>query len=960
MASRSLLLLTLLALATPTAGRSEDVCSPTSRRLCLHDGRFAAQVSWRDAAGNAGTARAVALGEKAGYFTFFGPENVEVLVKVVDGTAVNGRFWVFAGSLTRTEVTLRVDDLLTKQRRSYRQPLGQQASLADTRAFPSEASSVSSPVLDTPLWVGPRSSPGPRDHSPPEDGPDAAACEAGPQALCLVGGRFRATVRWRRQEGEAYGGAGAQTLTDDAGLFTFFSPGNPELIVKMVDGRSVNAGFWVFAAALSDVEYELEVLDTGSGRVRLYSNPRGRVAAFSDTAAFFESAQAPLAPVIAEPEEDGALISPFDVHMETGPFQDPDLEDEHYCSDFELWHTPDDEALVERVWSAGCVRGGEKVHIHLGDGTFEGSRREVRFLQVDAPHTLRVRYRDSTGVWGPWAERHFVTEIVVNVSPLRLAAVAPSPAPRWVDSEGDAVVLRADGVRQPATLLLESIDGEVLWRFRELDGTANASTSGTVLSAPAALKLRLLASDISVLELPESRIELTDASGGKHVVYLPASSVRRWKEKTFWVSSNGSTFRKNLNEEEVGVADLARHTARPFAARQPGFAVELVASGLRMPVTIAFVPSPSGRPQDPLFYVSELYGIIQVVRHDGGMSPYVTGLLNFNPTGNFPGTGEIGLTGLLVEPVTGDLLASVVYRREASGGDSPAPFFGRVIRLESDDGGLTAAGAPSVVFDTFPDELLASHMISNLTLGPDGKLYVHVGDGFEPAKASDLDHYLGKILRMELDGTPPIDNPFYDADDGISPADYVYAYGFRNPFGGAWRARDGFLYEVENGPVIDRMAKVIPGRGYGWDGDSDGVGSNEEMLTGALYNWGPPPHAPVSIVFVEPELFDGSGFSAERMGRAYVSEFGQAYIPGPIDTGKRIVELTLSDAGRLLGKPRTLVEYEGHGRASVAGLAAGPDGLYFTDFFADTTRQRNPIARGARVWRLRWLAPDTP
>ena len=71
---------------------------------------------------------------------------------------------------------------------------------------------------------------------------------------------------------------------------------------------------------------------------------------------------------------------------------------------------------------------------------------------------------------------------------------------------------------------------------------------------------------------------------------------------------------------------------------------------------------------------------------------------------------------------------------------------------------------------------------------------------------------------MNLDGTAPTDNPFYNAGDGIGAADYVFSYGHRNPFGGDWRALDNFHYEVENGPNTDRFARVVSGRNYLWGG----------------------------------------------------------------------------------------------------------------------------------------------
>jgi hypothetical protein len=241
-----------------------------------------------------------------------------------------------------------------------------------------------------------------------------------------------------------------------------------------------------------------------------------------------------------------------------------------------------------------------------------------------------------------------------------------------------------------------------------------------------------------------------------------------------------------------------------------------------------------------------------------------------------------------------------------------------------------------------------SHQISNVTIGPDQKLYVHMGDGFDSNTAQNLDSYRGKILRMNLDGTAPTDNPFYNAVGGINARDYVYAYGVRNPFGGAWRAADGKHYEVENGPSIDRFAQINRGVNYGWDG------SDFSMTNLAIYNWNPA-HAPVNITFVEPQTFGGSDFPASLQDMAFVSESGPTYATGPQARGKRIVYFQLNASGGLVSGPTTFVEYVGTGKGSVVGLATGPDGLYFTEMYKDLDAV-TPIDAGARVFRVRFAA----
>jgi glucose/arabinose dehydrogenase len=430
----------------------------------------------------------------------------------------------------------------------------------------------------------------------------------------------------------------------------------------------------------------------------------------------------------------------------------------------------------------------------------------------------------------------------------------------------------------------------------------------------------------------------------------------------------GSTYvlRSRFRDDENEVSDWSQRTFGTYPAPspgggiawtplEPGYVVDDVAGGLQLPLDIAFVPNPGSGPDAPVAYVTELYGTIEVLRRDGTLSDYATGLLNYNPTGDFPGSGAGGLTGITVDPDTGDVFASMLY--DFDGTPPIGPLYPKVVRFHSTDGGLTAAGPPTTIL-AMPGELQeASHQVSNLSIGPeDGELYVHMGDGFDITKGEDLGSFRGKILRMNLDGSAPADNPFYvSGDDGSLPRDYIWAYGFRNPFGGAWRDFDGdwVHYEVENGPSVDRIARVDRGFNYGYNG------SDASMQVGALYNWSPA-HAPVNIAFVQAETFGGSGFPASQWDHAFVTESGPTWVSGPQVLGKRIVEFDPdSETGEIGGHPHTLVEYTGTGRATAAGLAAGPDGLYFTELYQDQGAT-SAIDPGARLLRLRHGPPVTP
>jgi hypothetical protein len=115
-----------------------------------------------------------------------------------------------------------------------------------------------------------------------------APCALADETLCLVAGRFRVRVAWRTAQGAGRGKALPVGGAPSSGLFWFFAPSNLELLVKVLDGCSLGARrYWVFLAAVTDIELNLEVADTATGSVRRYENRLGTPArTVLDTDAF--------------------------------------------------------------------------------------------------------------------------------------------------------------------------------------------------------------------------------------------------------------------------------------------------------------------------------------------------------------------------------------------------------------------------------------------------------------------------------------------------------------------------------------------------------------------------------------------------------------------------------------------------------------------------------------------------
>ncbi len=648
----------------------------------------------------------------------------------------------------------------------------------------------------------------------------------------------------------------------------------------------------------------------------------------------------PQAPIITEPASGSSSLNPADVHLEATTFVDPDG-DTHLSSDWEIWTVG---PSGERVWATFGIGGVERLHTHLGDGFFEQSHAGRVDLMPDTDYELRVRFRDTAGSVSDDSVRSFRTGAASTVFPLELDDISNNSPIRWENTSQAPIELPAAST--PAELRVESASGDLL-----LSISGSTAAGNTIVNPPPLVEhgdVRVVVSGGSIgLFLEPSDLSFPDGQSRPRMICLPAINLAAGTEAHFWVAVDGSTYVGLASQGEPVFTTLARQCQAelPFIATQPNYVVEMVAEGFQLPVNVAFVPEPGPLPDDPAFYVTELYGTIRVVTNDGTVATYADNLLNFDPTGNFPGSGEQGLAGIVVDPVSGDLFVTRVTDTDGLPGGEHHP---QVLRFSSLDGGRTAA-SQTVILDMVGESQGQSHQISNASLGPDGKLYIHNGDGFDASTALNVNSYRGKVLRMNLDGTPPTDNPFYNAGNSINSQDYIYAYGVRNPFGGAWRAADGAHYAVENGPSVDRLARIDRGAQYGWDG------SNASMFNNALYNW-VPAHAPVNITFVQSETFSGSQFPADKMDRAFVSESGPTYAEGPQLLGKRIVEFAFDESGQVVGGPTPLVEYIGTGRATVVGLTAGPDGLYFTDLYKDENAQ-TPIDAGARVWRVRYVPP---
>ena len=259
--------------------KAEAMCTSSATVLCLVNNRFQLEIDWRDEPGNAytltniaqsGQGQAVVVSDDTGYFWFLNADNVELFVKVLDGTNINNNFWVFAAGLTNVEYILRVTDTETAAVKTYFNPLETfGVPITDTAAFPLQMGARTS-QQDSPPFAQPEESVTSRI-TPTT--PKVGSCIADPTTACLQDNRFQVSVAWTDFSANTGAGQTASEIqTNTSAGFWFFNSNNIELVVKILDGGPVNGNFWVFYAGLTNVEYTVTVTDTLSGAISEYRN----------------------------------------------------------------------------------------------------------------------------------------------------------------------------------------------------------------------------------------------------------------------------------------------------------------------------------------------------------------------------------------------------------------------------------------------------------------------------------------------------------------------------------------------------------------------------------------------------------------------------------------------------------------------------------------------------------------
>lgn len=246
----------------------------------------------------------------------------------------------------------------------------------------------------------------------------------------------------------------------------------------------------------------------------------------------------------------------------------------------------------------------------------------------------------------------------------------------------------------------------------------------------------------------------------------------------------------------------------------PQLVMEEFASGFESPVKITHAG-------DDRLFVVEQGGTIRIVTSDG--TQLTTPFLNI--TGRVLSGGERGLLGLVFAP-DDPTTFYVNYTRRGQNDDERGDTVIARFRVSATDANQADPDSEEIILVV--DQPFANHNAGDLAFGPDGYLYVPLGDGGSGGdpnnNAQRLSQLLGKILRIDVSGQTtyavPPDNPFANDGDDTTLAE-IWSYGWRNPWRFSFDRATGEMYVGDVGQVdweeIDVELANTPGRNYGWN-----------------------------------------------------------------------------------------------------------------------------------------------
>jgi glucose/arabinose dehydrogenase len=355
-----------------------------------------------------------------------------------------------------------------------------------------------------------------------------------------------------------------------------------------------------------------------------------------------------------------------------------------------------------------------------------------------------------------------------------------------------------------------------------------------------------------------------------------------------------------------------------------GFSETRVASGLSSPTAMAVAP-------DGRIFVTEKGGALRVVRNNALLSqPFLNLSVN--------SSGERGLLGVAFDPDYQSNRFVYVYYTTAG-----SPIHNRVSRFTASAGNpdVVQAGTELPILD-LPTLGATNHNGGAIHFGNDGRLYVAVGENAVPANAQSLNTPLGKLLRINSNGSIPTDNPFYSQTTGVSRA--IWALGLRNPY---TFAVDTALNRIHINDVgQDAWEEVnfgVRGANYGWPQTEGNQPAGVSGVRYPIYTYQNAGSncAIVGAAFYRPQIFR---FPTAYDGRYFFGDYCGGFI-------RMLSPPNYSSAAGFATGIGNLVDIQTHKDGSLYYLAAGTGELFRVQSTTSTVVFQDDF-ESSRGWTL--------
>jgi aldose sugar dehydrogenase len=356
-------------------------------------------------------------------------------------------------------------------------------------------------------------------------------------------------------------------------------------------------------------------------------------------------------------------------------------------------------------------------------------------------------------------------------------------------------------------------------------------------------------------------------------------------------------------------------TRAPTVKSATAYQLQTLATGLNHPWGMAFIDKTT-------LLVSERAGRLRTVTLDGKTSDPISGVPEVVASaGGGPGSSQAGLFDLAVSPSFASD-RTVFFSYMAKSPDGLKRLTVARAKLSPDNKALSDL---KVIFSAEPGYDRELNIGGRLAFAKDKTLFITVGDRFQLMdKAQSLDNDLGKIVRINADGSIPKDNPFV-GKAGAKPE--IWSYGHRSQEGLTYNPADGRIWEHENGPRGgDEVNRPDPAKNYGWPVITYGEDYNgkpihdgitaKDGLEQPLYYWDPV-IAPSGMTF-----YTGARFP-EWKGNLFVGAMKGQHVARLVMNGTRVV-----------GEERMFTEIG----ARIRDVIQGPDGALYISTDEDAGR----------------------